>query len=192
MIEAFLTKIAFTVFNKAALHVTLSKIFDAIEIYSIIDAVTDCVETINDCDDLRVKGVRVASEIMATQCLEQFINIGSMILEVTKRKSGIYIASPIAPAFKAPKLDFLEIEERHFPKILTADDFDKKNPILWRDRYMPDTIIVRCTWCGEKIGEIAFAPGKQSVRCPHCHELTIVVISKTGDIKIRQPYNRPR
>lgn len=47
---------------------------------------------------------------------------------------------------------------------------------------MSDTIIVRCTHCGEKIGDITFVPGTQRIGCPKCGKRTEVVISKAGSV----------
>ena len=33
---------------------------------------------------------------------------------------------------------------------------------------MPDTIIIRCTHCGETIGEISYIAGTQRIGCPKC------------------------
>ncbi len=47
---------------------------------------------------------------------------------------------------------------------------------------MAETIIVRCAYCGEKIGEITFVPGSQVVGCPKCKGITKVTIYKDGSV----------
>jgi phage FluMu protein Com len=51
---------------------------------------------------------------------------------------------------------------------------------------MTDTIIVRCSYCGEKIGEVTFVPGSQNVGCPKCKGVTRVIILKDGSVKMEQ------
>jgi phage FluMu protein Com len=48
---------------------------------------------------------------------------------------------------------------------------------------MADTVIVRCSYCGEKIGEITFVPGSQTVGCPQCKGVTKVTISESGSVR---------
>lgn len=48
---------------------------------------------------------------------------------------------------------------------------------------MAETIIVRCSHCGEKIGEISYIPGKQVIGCPKCGYKTVVTIYENGQIK---------
>lgn len=52
---------------------------------------------------------------------------------------------------------------------------------------MADTIIVRCTHCGEKIGEITFIPGIQRIGCPKCGKRTQVEIDEEGHINTYKP-----
>jgi hypothetical protein len=47
---------------------------------------------------------------------------------------------------------------------------------------MADTIIVRCAYCGQKIGEITFVPGTQTVGCK-CKGITKVTIYNDGSVK---------
>ncbi|MCI1779247.1 MAG: hypothetical protein LKI53_04735 [Bacteroidales bacterium] len=47
---------------------------------------------------------------------------------------------------------------------------------------MADTIIIRCTHCGEKIGEISYIPGEQFLGCPNCKKRTHVIIDSDGKL----------
>jgi hypothetical protein len=55
---------------------------------------------------------------------------------------------------------------------------------------MVDEIIVRCAWCGEKIGDITPVPGKQAVACKSCRNETIIIIAPNGQITVRRPIFR--
>ena len=47
---------------------------------------------------------------------------------------------------------------------------------------MAETIIIRCTHCGEKIGDISYVPGEQRIGCPSCKKRTSVRIKKDGTV----------
>jgi len=47
---------------------------------------------------------------------------------------------------------------------------------------MSDTIIVRCAYCGNSIGEITFVKGSQTIGCD-CKGITKVTIYNDGSVE---------
>ncbi len=52
---------------------------------------------------------------------------------------------------------------------------------------MAETIIVRCAYCGEKIGEISYVPGTQVIGC-QCERRTDVRITADGEVYTSKHY----
>lgn len=117
MLESLLFKIASAIFKKVALGGLIKTAAAAYEIYSVIDAVSDIsytVDTVNDCSDLSVFGVKVASNSLSEVAFNKIIQLNSHSFQVEKTKSGIYIASSMLPRFAANSLNFPTFEKRSF------------------------------------------------------------------------------
>lgn len=105
MIEVFLTKIAFTILEKAALGSSLSILFKAYEVYSVFDTVVDavdCVQSANDCRELKVCSLQVVSDPVAKHGVDYLVGVGKDMFVVDRTTSGLYIASALVPAFRVP------------------------------------------------------------------------------------------
>lgn len=119
-IESFLTKIVAALFKKAAASV-IAAVGTAIEIYSVIDTIsdlTDVVSSTNDCYDLATVGLEVVSNPLSEAAIDKLLSVGSDTYTVEKLSSGIYIASRFTTPFKA-NLHFPKFE----PPTLTKPDF---------------------------------------------------------------------
>lgn len=93
LIETFLTKIAAAVFKKAVLSSCFTTLAGAYEIYSVIDdivAAADCVDSANDCADLGVCALHVASGPLSEAVASRLLDVGDHTFTVEKTHSGIY------------------------------------------------------------------------------------------------------
>lgn len=121
LIEAFLAKIAGAVFKKAMIGGLLKTVATAYEIYSVFDAVSDavdCVDSANDCADLGVCGVHVASGPLSDVVAERLIGVGSERFLVEQTPSGVYVASSLVPAFRPHGLSMPRISVASSPRIV--------------------------------------------------------------------------
>lgn len=119
-IETLLAKIAFAVLKKAVVWPSLSK---ALAVISVIDAcatVAQCVETVNDCHDAGVIGLRVVSDHLPEMLVDRLLAIGSEKFTFQRTSGGLYVASKIVPAFAAKPGDFPQfgVSVNDFPDLL--------------------------------------------------------------------------
>lgn len=120
MLESFLIKIASLVFKKAAIGGVLASAAAAYEIYSVIDTISDVtnsVDTVNDCSELAVYGVEVATNRLTDEAFDKIVKFNNHSFSVNKTKSGIYIASSMLPKFEANNLVFPQLSNKSFSKI---------------------------------------------------------------------------
>lgn len=102
MIETFFVKIASAVFKKALLSSAPKSLASTYEINSVFDRlkdILDCLESINDCNDLGVCALRVFSDPLSEAAVDSLLELKSQTFTVEKTSSGIYIASQIIPSF---------------------------------------------------------------------------------------------
>jgi hypothetical protein len=102
-IEVFLTKIATAVLKKAAVSAGYGGIVRAWEIYSVFHSVGDAfstVESVNDCNTLGVKGLRVLSDELTQKAADALVEFGAEKFSIRQDASGVYIAARIVPEFR--------------------------------------------------------------------------------------------
>jgi hypothetical protein len=107
LIEAFLTKIATAVFTKAILPQGLAVLAGAYEIYSLVEDIAgmaNCVDSANDCAELGVCALHVASGPLSDVVASRLLEVGCHTFTVDKTRSGIYIASTLVRPFRIPSL----------------------------------------------------------------------------------------
>lgn len=105
-VELLLSKIVFSIFNKAVLAPALGKLFQVI---SLIEACVDlyhCIETTNNCEELGVVGLKVVSDQLPEIAYDNLMNIGTEKFSVQRTPGGIYVASKLVPVFVATPADF--------------------------------------------------------------------------------------
>ena len=105
-IEFLLSKIAIAIFNKAVIAPSIAKpfmVFSAFELYADI---ANCVQTSNDCNELRVCGLKVVSNRLPDAIIDRLISVGNESFEVTPTASGLFVASRFSPPFAATPQDF--------------------------------------------------------------------------------------
>lgn len=124
MIESFLAKIFVLILKKSSAIVVSRLAISAIEIYSTFQAVmglVDCIESVNDCQELSVCGLKVVSPPMTETIVNQLIKVGNTTFDVRRTESGIYLASSLVPEFALSHLDFPAIVKKRFPRFVQAD-----------------------------------------------------------------------
>jgi hypothetical protein len=103
--ETFLTKIALTVLKSALMHAGVSVASSAIDIHSVFhpSGVSGSrVAATSTCGLLDVYGLEIVSDVMATTAAEVLLRLGQSMFVVDRTDSGVYVASDVAPTFRAP------------------------------------------------------------------------------------------
>lgn len=104
LVESFLTKIAAAVLKKASLSSALSSISTAVQIcsaFELVDDVSDCLNSINDCTEFGIHALEVVSDPLTSAAVDQIFRLGSDMFTVDRTSSGVYITSNMASKFVA-------------------------------------------------------------------------------------------
>lgn len=124
-LESFILKIITVITKKAIVSTLVKGIITAFEVYSVLDTINDainCITTTNDCKDLGLCGISVASDQLTDKAFDKIIQIGDSKYTVERTKSGIYVANNYIPTIKL-------VESHEIGRLFNSSEFIKKfNP----------------------------------------------------------------
>lgn len=103
MIESFILKIASSVLGTGYATSALKAAIEIHAIFEAVDALNDCVNSINICDELSDQECEVLSDKMTEKVVEKILDLGSDSINVERRKSGLYVATRACKPILVPE-----------------------------------------------------------------------------------------